>query len=154
MGKKCKVRVRYSFWERRFGSRKHLLPVFSKKKKNKLKTYQKVPKKIMHVPDHGTHHRVKFRPEMDIVCVLCKNDKFPDLRFKFLDLISDRKFVIFAQGAYDVISGQNFTRWCVPWSDTCMIFFGIFWKVFQIFLCSRKYREHMSPGAKTLLSGR
>ena len=49
--------------EQRFGSRVHLHPVFSKKI-SKLKTYQKIPKQIMHVPDHVAHHHVFFRAEM------------------------------------------------------------------------------------------
>ena len=45
------------------GSPEHLLLFFSGANFF-FKTFQKIPKKIMHVPDHGTHHRVKFRPEM------------------------------------------------------------------------------------------
>ena len=69
--------------EIRFGARAHMLPVDPKKIQN-LKTHQKNLKKIMHVPDHGTHHRICFRAEI------------------FLS-----KFVIFVQGAYDVISARK-----------------------------------------------
>ena len=53
-----------------------------------------------------------------------------DSKFKFSDLICCQKFVFFPQGAYDVFSVRNLSRWCVAYSGTCMIFFGIFWPVF------------------------
>ena len=46
-----------------------------------------------------------------------------DPKFEF----SDRKFVIFVQGAYYVISARKKSWWYATWSGTCMIFFGIFW---------------------------
>ena len=45
-----------------------------------------------------------------------------DPKFEF----SDRKFVIFVQGAYYVISARKKTWWCATWSGTCVIYFGIF----------------------------
>ena len=49
-----------------------------------------------------------------------------DSKFKFSDLICCQKFVFFPQGAYDVVSVRKFSRWCVAYAGTCMIFFGIF----------------------------
>ena len=54
-----------------------------------------------------------------------------DSKFKFSDLICCQKFVFFPQGAYDVFSVRNLSRWCVAYSGTCMIFRGIFRKVFD-----------------------
>ena len=42
----------------------------------KLKTLQKNAKKIMHVPDHGPHHREKFRTEMSSYAPWGKMTKF------------------------------------------------------------------------------
>ena len=44
------------------GARAHMLPLFSGALKF-LKTFRKIPKKIMHVPEYATHHRDNFRTE-------------------------------------------------------------------------------------------
>ena len=68
-------KIAFSKWERRFGAREHMLPVFWTKFK-KSKKIQKITKKIMHVPQYATHHRDKFRTEKTSYAPWRKKDKF------------------------------------------------------------------------------
>ena len=63
------------FPEIRNGARAHQLPFFREQKKL-MKPFQKNAKKIMRVPDHGPHHREKFRTEMSPYAPWGKMTKF------------------------------------------------------------------------------
>ena len=93
----------------------------------------------MHVPDHGTHHLVKFRAEMTSWPPCTKMTNFwQEMRSKNLNFWQE--ICHFCTGRIRCHFGVKFhtvVRTMVRYVHDC---FRNFLKSFQIFLCSRKYQ--------------
>ena len=118
---------------------------FRKNIKNR-KTFQKITKKIMHVPEYGTHHRDKFRAEMTSYAPCGKNDKIlTENEIQNFEFLSE--FCHFCTGSILCHFGAKFFTVVQSILRYVHDFFRNFSKSFLIFLSFRKKREQVSPGS-------
>jgi hypothetical protein len=115
--------------------------------KNVSKTFQKIPKKNMQVPEHGTHHRVEFRTET-ISYTLCR---------KWTNFLSEiqifrsqiwHEICRFSTERIQYRFGAKFDMVVCSMFRYVHIFFRNFLKSFETFFCVTKKRAHMSSGSK------